>query len=266
MDVKSAFLNGDLQEEVYMQPLPRYPHSSNQALGFSSSSYDFALFIRKSQHGIVLLLLYVDDMIFTSDDVHKISALKKSLSEQFEMKDLAKVGLTDSKTVSTPLKPNEHLTPLDDTPLPTTTLCRQLVGSLVYFTVARPNIAHAVHFISQFLSAHRSTHYVDVLRIICYVKDTLFYGLYYPSSFALVLRAYSDADWADEPTDCRSTTGFCFFLGDSLICWHSKKQTLVSCSSIESEYHAFADTAQELLWLCWLLYGCYFFHCHSSIL
>ncbi|XP_028105052.1 uncharacterized protein LOC114304078 [Camellia sinensis] len=212
-------------------------------------------------------------MILTGDDVHGIFALKKSLGEHFEMKDLgtltyflgleissnsdgyylsqakyasdllAKAGLTNSKTVSTPLEPNVHLTPLDGTPLPNATLYRQLVSSLVYLTITRPNIAPVVHLVSQFLSAPRCTHYADVLRILRYVKGTLFHGLHYSSSSALLLRTYSDVDWVGDPTDRRSTTGFCFFLGDSLICWHSKKQTLVSRSSTESEYRALADTA-----------------------
>ncbi|XP_028123132.1 uncharacterized protein LOC114320218 [Camellia sinensis] len=166
---------------------------------------------------------------------------------------LAKASLTDSKTISNPLEPNVHLTPMDDTPLPNATLYQQLVGSLVYLTVTRPDIAHVVHFVSQFLSASRSTHYVVVLRILRYVKGTLFHRLHYSSSSALLLCAYSNADWAGDLTDRRSTMRFCFFLGDSLICWRSKKQTLVSRSSTKSEYCALADTAQELLWLRWLL-------------
>ncbi|XP_028115143.1 uncharacterized protein LOC114313032 [Camellia sinensis] len=61
------------------------------------------------------------------------------------------------------------------------------------------------------------------------------------------------ANWAGDPTNRRSTAGFCFFLGTSLIAWRSKKQTLVACSSTEAKYRALADTTQELVWLRWLL-------------
>jgi hypothetical protein len=310
MDVKNAFLNGDLTEEVYMQAPPGYSDCPNKVcllrralyglkqaprawfakfssivhqFGFSSSSHDTALFIRRSDKGMILLLLYVDDMIITGDDHSGISDFKLFLHQQFEMKDLghlsyflglevssdstgyylsqakyasdllSRAGLTDTKVVSTPLEMNARLTPLDGTPLRDATFYRQLVGSLVYLTVTRPDIAHAVHLVSQFLSAPHSTHYAAVLHILRYIKGTIFHGLHFSAHSTLDLCAYSDADWAGDPTDRRSTTGFCFFLGDSLISWRSKKQHIVSRSSTEAEYRALADTTSELLALCWLL-------------
>jgi hypothetical protein len=310
MDVKNAFLNGELTEEVYMQAPPGYSDCSDKVcllrralyglkqaprawfakfssivhqFGFSSSSHDTALFIRRSDKGMILLLLYVDDMIITGDDHSGISDFKLFLHQQFEMKDLghlsyflglevsydstgyylsqakyasdllSRTGLTDTKVVSTPLEMNARLTPLDGTPLNDATLYRQLVGSLVYLTVTRPDIAHAVHLVSQFLSAPHSTHYAAVLHILRYIKGTMFHGLHFSAHSTLDLCAYSDADWAGDPTDRRSTTGFCFFLGDSLISWRSKKQHIVSRSSTEAEYRALADTTSELLALRWLL-------------
>ena len=69
----------------------------------------------------------------------------------------------------------------------------------------------------------------------------------------LELHAYSDADWASDPTDRCSITGFCFLLGTSLVLWRSKKQDAVSHSSTEAEYRALANTTCELVWLHWLL-------------
>ncbi|WJZ95359.1 hypothetical protein VitviT2T_014135 [Vitis vinifera] len=283
MDVKYAFFNGDLSEEVYMQPPPGLSIESNKVchlrralyglkqaprawfakfsstifrLGYTASPYDSALFLRRTDKGTILLLLYVDDMIITGDDLSGIQELKDFLSQQFEMKDLghlsyflgleithstdglyitqakyasdllSQAGLTDSKTVDTPVELNAHLTPLG--------------GGNHY-------ISYVVHQVSQYLSAPRSTHYAAVLRILRYLKGTLFHGLFYSAQSPLVLRAFSDADWVGDPTDRRSTTGYCFLLGSSLISWRSKKQTFVVRSSTEAEYRALADTTSELL-------------------
>ena len=98
-------------------------------------------------------------------------------------------------------------------------LYRQLIDSLVYLTVTHPDISYGVYQVSQYLSAPRSTHYAAVLRILRYLKGTLFHGLFYSAQSPLVLRAFSDADWAGDPTDRRSTTGYYFLLGSSLLSW-----------------------------------------------
>jgi hypothetical protein len=100
----------------------------------------------------------------------------------------------------------------------------------------------------------RYVHYAAVLRILCYVKGTLFHGLHFSSHSSLDLHVYLDADWASDPIDRHSTMGYCFLLGDSLISWCSKKQSVVARSSTEAKYRALADTTSELLWLRWLLH------------
>ena len=170
--------------------------STISRLGYMTSHYDSALFLRRTDKCTILLLLYVDDMIITSDDLSGIQELKDFLSQQFEMKDLghlsyflgieithstdrlyitqakyasellSRVGLTDSKTVDTLVELNVHLTPSGGKPLSNPSLYRRLVGSLVYLTVTCPDISYIVHQVSQYLSASRSTHYVAVLRIL----------------------------------------------------------------------------------------------------
>ena len=123
---------------------------------------------------------------------------------------LSRAGLTDSKTVDTLVEINAHLTPSGGKPLSNPSLYRRLVGSLVYLTVTHLDISYVVHQVSQYLSTPRSTHYAAVLRILRYLKGILFHGIFYSAQSPLVLRAFFDADWAGDPTDRRSTTGYYF--------------------------------------------------------
>ena len=136
---------------------------------------------------------------------------------------LSKAGITDNKIVSTPLEYNAKLMPLDSEPISDATRYRQLVGGLIYLTVTRPNISHIVGMVSKFMDALHSIHYAVVLRILRYVKGTLYHGLHYSFRSSLELHAYSDVDYVGDPTDQCSIIGFCFLLGTSLVSWHSKK-------------------------------------------
>ncbi|XP_021818795.1 uncharacterized protein LOC110760780 [Prunus avium] len=101
------------------------------------------------------------------------------------------------------------------------------------------------------------SHYLAVKRILRYLKGTMDYGLLF-SPGSLNLKAYTDADWAGDPNDRRSTSGFVVFLGSNPISWASKKQHAVSRSSTEAEYRAMATTAAELSWLQQLLHDVHF--------
>ena len=120
---------------------------------------------------------------------------------------MSRVGLTDSKTIDTPVELNALLTPTRGKTLSNPSLYNCLVGSLVYLTVTCPDISYAIHQVSQYLFTPRSTHYAVVLRILRYLKGTIFHGIFYSVQSPFVLRAFSDVDWVGDSIDRRSTTG-----------------------------------------------------------
>lgn len=112
---------------------------------------------------------------------------------------------------------------------------RTLVGSLQYLTLAKPETASAVNLACQHMHNPKHSYFVAVKRILRYIRGTLHQGLIFTPS-SLQLTAYSDADWAGNPLDRRSTSGFCLFLGSNLVSWCAKKQHTVARSSTEAEY------------------------------
>jgi hypothetical protein len=247
--------------------------------GFSSSDHDPALFVHHSPYGRTLLLLYVDDMLITGDNADHILAVKRQLGEQFQMSDLgplsyflgievlhstkgyylsqakyiqdliARSGITDTKTAATPMETHLQLRPTDGTPLADPTRYRHIVGSLVYLTITRPDIAHVVNILSQFVGAPTSVHFGHLLRVLRYLRGTSSLCLLYARDSSLQLHAYSDSTWASDPSDRRSVTGYCIFLGSSPLASKSKKQAVVSRSSTEAELRALATTTTEIVWL-----------------
>lgn len=95
----------------------------------------------------------------------------------------------------------------------------------------------------------RESHFNALKRILWYVKGTISHGLQLNRSAPTSLIVYTDADWAGCPTTRRSTSGYCVFLGDTLISWSSKRQNTISRSSAEAEYRGVANGVSEATWL-----------------
>lgn len=126
---------------------------------------------------------------------------------------------------------------------------RRLIGRLLYLTITRPDLTYAVNKLSQFVSKPRTSHMEATLKVLKYIKGTIGQGLFYKNESDLKLKYFSDADWGSCVDTRRSVTGFCVFLGESMVSWRSKKQQTVSRSSAEAEYRSMAAATCEIMWI-----------------
>ena len=161
---------------------------------------------------------------------------------------LFKFGMTKCKSVSTPLDRNPKLR-LDSGMTCDPTRFRHIAGSLIYLTITRPDFSYLVGLISQFMSQTKAEHLQCVQRILRYINGTKDKALFYRACVAEQLVGYTDANWAENGGDHRSTSGFAFSLGSIVIVWSSKKQPTMALLSTEAEYQG-ADVATcEAIWL-----------------
>ncbi|XP_059276203.1 secreted RxLR effector protein 161-like [Lycium ferocissimum] len=133
------------------------------------------------------------------------------------------------------------------------TMYRQLVGSLIYLTLTRPNISYVVGVMSRYMQNPKKPHLEAVQRILRYIEGTFGYGIIYKKGGDCKLVGYCDADYAGDHDTRRSTTGYVFMLGSGAISWCSKRQPTVSLSTTEAVYRAAAMAAQESTWIIKLL-------------
>ncbi|RVW83569.1 Copia protein [Vitis vinifera] len=309
LDIKNAFLNGDLEEEVYMEIPPGFEESmaKNQVcklqkslyglkqsprawfdrftkavlkLGYKQGQADHTLFVKKSHAGkLAILIVYVDDIILSGNDMGELQNLKKYLSEEFEVKDLGNLkyflgmevarsrkgivvsqrkyildllketGMLGCKPIDTPMDSQKKLgiekesTPVDRGRY------QRLVGRLIYLSHTRPDIGFAVSAVSQFMHSPTEEHMEAVYRILRYLKMTPGKGLFFRKTENRDTEVYSDADWAGNIIDRRSTSGYCSFVWGNLVTWRSKKQSVVARSSAEAEYRALAQGICEGIWI-----------------
>ncbi|XP_050914709.1 uncharacterized mitochondrial protein AtMg00810-like [Lathyrus oleraceus] len=165
---------------------------------------------------------------------------------------LEESGLLATKPSITPFDCSLKLHDSESPPHEDETTYRRLVGKLLYLTTTRPNIAFIVQQFSQFISKPLQVHHSTAIRVLKYLKGALAKGLFYSFSSTLKFSGFTDSDWASCHATRRSVTGYCVFLGTSLMSWKSKKKSTVSRSSSEAEYSALASLSCELQWLQYL--------------
>lgn len=125
---------------------------------------------------------------------------------------------------------------------------RELIGSLMFAaTVSRPDIAFSVNKLAQYTANPSRMHWTLAKRILQFLYHTRDWSLKLGGK-STTLYAYSDADFAGDTGDRKSTGGYAIFIGDGAVSWSSKKQSMVTLSSTESEYIQLSETAREIVW------------------
>ncbi|PKU67496.1 putative mitochondrial protein [Dendrobium catenatum] len=175
------------------------------------------------------------DQYFLSQELYVASILQQA--QMLECKALANPTVTK-------LPPELLPDPILSDP----SMYRRITGSLQYLTLTRPDIAFSINQLSQHMHDPNPEHVYLLKRLLRYIKGTIDYGIPITKS-NLDLSSFSDADWAGDPHTRKSTSGFCSFLGNTLISWTVKKQHTVARSSTESEYRSLAALASDVIWL-----------------
>ena len=158
---------------------------------------------------------------------------------------LKKFGMNNSKPVSTPIDPNTKLTKTtDDEQSIDQQLYQSAIGSLLYLSGGtRPDITFSVSNLAKFSAKPSKHHWIAIKRVMRYLKGTINFGILYTKQKSQNFVAYSDADWAGDLDDRKSTSGYLFQICGGAVSWRSKKQSSVVLSTAEAEYIALASTA-----------------------
>jgi hypothetical protein len=149
--------------------------------------------------------------------------------------------MSDCKPCSTPVDTQAKLSKATGDPVEDPTGYRSLAGALQYLTFTRPDISYAVQQVCLHMHDPREPHLAALKRLLRYLRGIVDYGLLLYRSTSSELVVYTDADWAGCPDTRRSTSGYAVFLGGNLVSWLSKRQPVVSRSSVEAEYRVVAN-------------------------
>ncbi|CAI6374264.1 unnamed protein product [Macrosiphum euphorbiae] len=164
---------------------------------------------------------------------------------------LKKFSMEDCKPISTPMETKLNTENGEATNKP----YRELIGCLMYVMIqTRPDLSVAVNLFSRYQSQPTDSLYIQLKRVLRYVKGTTDFGLIYKKGKEVSpLRGFVDADFANDINDRKSTSGYLFQIYGSTVCWSTRKQSTVAISSTEAEYLALASAIQEAMWLKGLL-------------
>ena len=315
MDVKSAFLNGELEEEIFMEQPKGFVVAGQEArvcrlkkaiyglkqasrawnlqfhgvllgLGFTRTFADAGVYVchKHEGDGVMIIILYVDDITMMGASLQNIKHIKKALSDRYDMSDLGEIqsylgmrivrnradkiteidqsgyisdilerfGMTNANPHSTPLPAGAdvHLVKYDGVASQSDIRHYQsLIGSLMYVQIGtRPDVSFAVSRLAQYAANPSPEHLRLAHYVLGYLAGTTDMCIRYCGATGEGLHGYTDSSLGDQTDDRHSTSGYVFLLADGAISWSSRKQKTVAQSSTEAEYMAMADAANQAAW------------------
>ncbi|XP_042441388.1 uncharacterized mitochondrial protein AtMg00810-like [Zingiber officinale] len=211
--------------------------------GFTKCPYEHSLYLKKNSYGDILLVcLYVDDLIFTSNNISMIREFKQSMEKEFEMTDLGlmryflgievqqreegifvsqekyakeilkKFSMEDCYAMDTPVEYGIRMTKDGKGKLVNPTYYKSLVGCLMYLTCTRPDILFGVGLISRYMETPKTSHLYAAKRILKYIKGAIDYGLLYSSTKDVEFFGFSDMIGMEVMMIARALLDTCFIL------------------------------------------------------
>ncbi|GJR06201.1 ribonuclease H-like domain-containing protein [Tanacetum coccineum] len=227
--------------------------------GFIQSKYDYSLYTKSDKGVFLALLVCVDDIIITGNNVEiekfKVIDTDNGIclnQRKYVLGLLSEYGMLACKPVNTPLISklviSDEATKKDHV-LDNITDYQKLMGKLIYLTNTRHDISYVVHCLSQFMHSPLTYHLKTDFKIMRYLKGCPGLGIHFIKNSGISLSAFSDHDWAKCVVTRKSITGYCVFLNNSLISWKSKKQTTLFKYYTEAEYRALASVTSEVIWI-----------------
>ncbi|GJV24234.1 retrovirus-related pol polyprotein from transposon TNT 1-94 [Tanacetum coccineum] len=284
MDVKSAFLNGFINEEVYVaQPpgfidfeKPDHVYKLRKALyglkqapkalydrlkdylvkhEYKIGMVDNTLFTKKKSSNLIIVQIYVDDIIFGSTCQDMCDKFAKIMHDEFEMSMMGELNFFLGLQIkqmedgiffnqSKYIKEMLKKFGLEDS--------KPMKTPMSFDTKLTKDEEYESVDSTKYrgmIEAPKTSHLEAVKRIFRYIKGTTHLGLWYPKGTGIETVVYADSDHAGDYVDRKSTSGICTFVGCCLTSWFSKKQTALAISTTESEYISAGKACQQALWM-----------------
>ncbi|GJU23875.1 retrovirus-related pol polyprotein from transposon TNT 1-94 [Tanacetum coccineum] len=252
MDVKTAFLNGNLREEVYV----------SQPDGFVDKDKPNHMYkLKKALYGLKQAPRAWYDMLSSfliSQDFSKVSVDptlficrdgKELLLSKYALESLNKYGFDSCDPVDTPMVEKFKLDKDKEGKSIDLSHYRGMICTLLYLTASRPDLQFAICICVRYQARPTEKHLNAVKRIFRYLNRTVNQGLWYSKDSSIALTAFADVDHAGCQDTRRSTSGSMQFLGDRLISWSSKRQKSAGISSTKAEYIALSGCCAQILWM-----------------